>query len=152
MKFILLIFTLILYSCGFERIERQDKIKNVSVIINKMDENSATIKKILEDKFETSFSPKYKITIEKTESIESSGLGADALTSNFTITIQVNFKLIEIDGEKVIFTGRASSSINYISARQNVIADFFTQKSAGENASINLANQIYEDIQNRFGF
>jgi hypothetical protein len=152
MKKLLIIFCLLVFACNLEEVKREDKIKNVVVIPNKMDNNAFIIKRFLEDKFETSSNPNYKLLIEKKETIGGSGLGSDAITANFVLTINVSFKLMEFETGKVIFTGSASSYTNYLSARENVIADFFTQKSASENASQDVADKIYIEIQNRFGF
>jgi hypothetical protein len=152
MKKLSFILCFLLFSCGFHEIKREDKIKNVVVIFKQLDENAFTIKKILEDKFETSSSPTYKLMLEKTESISGSGIGADAFTANFRIAIDVKYKLIEIQSGKVILTGKSSNYTNYISSRNNVISDFTVQKDSGKNLAESLGNKIYEDIQEKFGF
>ena len=49
MKKLLIILCLLVFSCNLEEVKREDKIKNVVVIPNKMDNNAFVIKKFLEE-------------------------------------------------------------------------------------------------------
>jgi hypothetical protein len=152
MNKILLIFLFFVISCGFEEVKRKEVIQNVLVIPSKKNEETFLIKNILEEKFNTTKNPEYKLTLEMTENINASGFGSDIFTTNFTLTISINFKLIEISSGKVIFSSNVSGSTNYLSNRENVIAEYSSKKFANKNVSEALAGKIYDLIQNNFGF
>jgi hypothetical protein len=154
MKILLSIITFTLASCGLYLVERNDQISDVEVIINQDDESSFIIKKILNDKFNSSTNApyRYRLLIEKTESVTGSAIQSDAFSATYILNISVSFKLINAQTNKVIFVNTITNKSNYLAGRNNPVADFSSQKTNSKNLSIIVADKIYNTIQERFSF
>ncbi len=154
MKILLSIITFTLASCGIYLVERNDKISDVEVIITQDDESSFIIKKILNDKFNSSPNApyRYRLLIEKTESVAGSAIQSDAFSATYVLNISVRFRLVDAQTNKVIFVNTVNSKSSYLATQDNPVADFSSQKTNSKNLGIIVADKIYNTIQERFSF
>ena len=152
MKFLIMLF--FLSSCIFQPFDRENKIQDVQVIMQKQDEALFMVKKSLEQKFnlQNPEAPTYTIIISKTEVLTGGGVNSAGVASNFTLTITINFSLIDNKTGKIIFKGSAAETTNMVSSTGNLIAEFSNKKFATQALTKNLSERIYEEVQDNFAF
>lgn len=152
MKFLILL--LFLSSCVFKVFDRENKIQDVQVVMQKQDEALFMVKKNLEEKFQLQNpkNPMYTMLILKTEVLTGGGVNSAGVASNFTLTIKINFSLIDNKTGKVIFKGSSAETTNMVSSTGNLIAEYSNKKFATQALTKNLSEKIYEEVQNNFAF
>jgi hypothetical protein len=152
MKF--LIILLFLSSCVFQAFDRENKIQDVQVVMQKQDEALFMIKKNLEQKFnlQNTEAPTYTLVILKTEVLTGGGVNSAGVSSNFTLTITINFSLIDNKTGKIIFKSSVAETTNMLSSTGNLIAEYSNKKFATQALTKTLSERIYEEVQDTFAF
>lgn len=87
---------------------------------------------------------RYRLAVKLKEKREGRAIEPDASITRFDYRLSGHYRLIEIDGNKVVHTGAVSSSTAY-----NVVESQFATLSAREDAELRAARGVSEEIRLR---